>query len=129
VATARILIVEDESVVALDLASNLEGLGYQVVGQAARGSEAIRLAETLHPDLILMDIRLAGELSGIETAQQIQTSHKALPIIFMTGYSDQELHEQVQQLHPLAYFIKPINVQELHTTITGAYEHRHWEKF
>ena len=125
----KILVVEDEAITAMSLKLRLTRFGYDISKIVATGEEAIASIEQEKPDLILMDIRLAGELSGIETAQQIQTSHKALPIIFMTGYSDQELHEQVQQLHPLAYFIKPINVQELHTTITGAYEHRHWEKF
>lgn len=116
----KILIVEDEAIIAMNLKLQLAHFGYEVSKIVATGEEAITSVEQENPDLILMDIRLAGALNGIEAAQQIQTSHQALPIIFMTGYPDQELRDQGQLLHPLAYFIKPINIQELKMVISDA---------
>lgn len=117
----KILVVEDEAITAMTLKLKLAQVGYEVSKVVATGEEAIMSVKQESPDLVLMDIRLAGLLNGIETAQQIQGSPHAPPIIFMTGYPDQELQQQAQQLHPLAYFIKPISIQELHSAITSVY--------
>ena len=116
----KILVVEDEAITAMTLKLKLTQAGYEVGKVVATGEEAITSVEQETPDLVLMDICLAGLLNGIEAAQQIQGSHHAPPIIFMTGYPDQELQEQAQQLHPLAYFIKPVSIQDLHNAIASA---------
>lgn len=86
--TTSILIVEDESIVALDLQMRLTRLGYRVVGIAASGTEALQLAEQFQPDLTLMDIRLKGALDGIETAQALRQRLDA-PIVYLTAYADE----------------------------------------
>ncbi|GAK58678.1 response regulator receiver protein [Candidatus Vecturithrix granuli] len=116
----KIIVVEDEALTAMNLKLQLARFGYNVSNIVPTGEEAIASIEQENPDLILMDIRLAGMLNGIETARQIQTTHKDLPIIFMTGYTDPELQKQAEQLHPLAYVIKPVNIQELKTIISDA---------
>ena len=113
---ARILIVEDESIVALDIQNSLTQLGYQVCGRAIAGDEAIRLAMDTRPDLILMDIRLAGAMDGIEAAECI---HAVLdtPIIFVTAYADQATINRAKIAQPFGYITKPLELRELHTTI------------
>ena len=80
----RILIVEDERLIAIDLQRRLTRLGYTVVALAASGAEAIQEALALHPDVVLMDIRLQGDMDGVEAAQQIHAS-AAIPVVFMTA--------------------------------------------
>ncbi len=84
----RILIVEDEGIVAEDLKQKLTLQGHTVVGTVASGEEAITIAEQTHPDLLLMDIRLAGRLDGIETAGRIQDRWQ-VPVIYLTAHSDE----------------------------------------
>lgn len=116
----KILVVEDEAITAMTLKLKLAQAGYEISNVVATGEEAVTSVKQDFPDLVLMDIRLAGLLNGIEAAQQIQGFHPAPPIIFMTGYPDPEIQQQAQQLHPLAYFVKPVNMQELHNVITRA---------
>ncbi len=82
----RILIVEDEQLVAADLEAKLTRLGYEVVGLAASGVDALRLASEEHPELVLMDVRLQGDMDGIETANLLQNV-SAAPVIFVTAYA------------------------------------------
>jgi PAS domain S-box-containing protein len=120
---ATILIVEDEQVVALDLWRSLENCGYQVVGQADRGEAALRKAETLHPDLVLMDIGLKGEVDGIEAATQIR-SRLQLPIIFLTAFSDEATVRRARPAEPYGYLLKPFDERELASNIEMAlYKH------
>ena len=83
---AKIFIVEDEILIAEDLRLVLQKMGYQVVGIASSGAEAIRKAQKLHPDLVLMDVRLQGPMNGVETARQIRSTAD-IPIIFITAYA------------------------------------------
>jgi two-component system, response regulator PdtaR len=108
----RILIVEDEAMIALSLEMELTKAGYEVDQCLARGEDAVNISLDVTPDCILMDIGLAGEINGIEAAQQIQM-HTNIPIIFITGYPDKEIEERAKQLNPLGYFIKPIRVLAL----------------
>ncbi len=94
---SRIMIVEDEALVALTLEEMIEQLGYAVCGVASRGVEAIRMAQQQKPDLILMDVRLADRTSGIEAAEQI-LAHRAVPIIFTTAFSDRQTVEKIAEL-------------------------------
>lgn len=86
----RILVVEDEMIVARDIAQQLVALGYQVVGHATRGQEAITLAGVLRPELVLMDIQLAGAMDGIAAAQAIRLQF-SLPVVFITAFAADEV--------------------------------------
>jgi len=114
----RILVAEDDSLVALDLVEELQGLGHEVVGSAATGTEAVRLARQLSPDLVMLDIKMP-ELDGLEAATQI-TAARPVPIIILSAHSDAELIERAANLGVLAYLIKPVDVRELETTIRVA---------
>jgi PAS domain S-box-containing protein len=119
-----ILIVEDESVVALDLQNRLRVLGYSTAGIASRGEAAIQLAKQLHPDLVLMDIRLKGEMDGIEAAQQIRVTCN-IPIVYLTAFADEEMLRRAKITGPFGYLIKPFEERGLHATIEMAlYQHQ-----
>lgn len=125
---SRILVVEDENIVALDIEMRLIGLGYQVVGTADTGQRAIRLAMEEQPDLILMDINLRGEIDGIETARQIE-AQKKIPIVFLTAYADDSTFGKAVKMEPFGYILKPFDEKELHMTIEIAlYRHKTEEK-
>lgn len=111
-----ILITEDEQVVAQDLKITLEGFGYRVAGIALSGEQAIALAEQVRPDLVLMDIFLAGEMTGIQAAEEIR-SRLDVPIIFLTAYSEAQIIEQVRETGPYGYLLKPFNEQEMYIAI------------
>jgi len=123
-APARILIVEDEAIVALDVQKTFQTLGYDVPAIAFSGEEALQKTEELHPDVVLMDILLKGTMDGIEAAREIHERF-GIPSIFMTGYSE-EIIEQLNAGKPCLYVIKPFFVEkELHKTILKALkEHR-----
>ncbi len=110
----RILIVEDEVIIAMGIEMELKQAGYEVCqrGPVATGEEAIIIAQHESPDIILMDIGLAGEIDGIEAAQEIQAC-TAIPIIFMSGYSDKDVEERAKALNPLGYYIKPVRIHDL----------------
>ena len=120
----RILVVEDESIVAMEIEDRLQGLGYQVLAVIPSGEEAIQKTEELKPDLILMDIMLQGDLDGIETSHQILQKND-LPIIFLTAHSDAATLERAKKTAPFGYLIKPFEEQELFTAIeTALYRHK-----
>ncbi|HWO42582.1 MAG TPA: response regulator [Candidatus Eisenbacteria bacterium] len=121
---AKILIVEDEFVVAEDLASMLANLGYEVVGRAAEGGKAIALACAVRPDLILMDVRLNGLMDGIEATERIRQACD-VPVVFLTAHSDSRTLERAQMTEPFGYILKPFSERELNTQIQLAlYKHR-----
>jgi CheY-like chemotaxis protein len=115
-AAARILIVEDERLIALDLQRRLTRLGYSVVALAASGVEAIQKALALHPDVVLMDIRLQGDMDGVEAAQQIQAS-AAIPVVFMTAYVDEETHQRVRATSRWGCLYKPFTPHQVQSTL------------
>ncbi len=114
--TATILIVEDESIVAQDIQMTLEELGYQVVAIADSGELAIQVAINLQPNLILMDIRLLGEMDGIEAAFFI-TEQVNIPIVYLTAHGDEETLARAKLTTPFGYLIKPFSERELRITI------------
>jgi AmiR/NasT family two-component response regulator len=119
-----ILIVEDESIVAADLAGKLGQLGYQVVGTAAKGEDAVELACRLLPRVVLMDIRLKGSMDGIEAAEAIH-SRIDVPVIYLTAHSDATTLARAMGSEPFGYILKPFEERELATTIEMAlYKHR-----
>ncbi len=120
---SRILIVEDEAIVAMDLADRLARMGYEAVGRAANGEDAIALALAHRPDLVLMDIRLSGEMDGISAADEIRRSIRA-PVIFLTAYSEDATLNRAKLTEPFGYIFKPIDDRELKSTIELAL-HKH----
>ncbi|HZV06746.1 MAG TPA: response regulator [Gemmataceae bacterium] len=121
---ATILIVEDDRIVARDIQNRLTLLGYSVVGVTRFGEEAIQLAAQLHPDLVLMDIRLEGAMDGVTAAQEIR-NHLHLPIIYLTAYADEETLDRARVTEPFGYLLKPFEERELRTAIEMAlYKHQ-----
>jgi PAS domain S-box-containing protein len=112
----RILIVEDEPIVAIDIRNMLLGLGYEVADTVYSGEEALSRAEELRPSLVLMDIRLEGEMSGIQAAEQIYTRYN-IPVIYLTAYAEESILEGVVQTGAFGYILKPFNERELQTSI------------
>ncbi|MHC1599820.1 MAG: response regulator [Candidatus Methanospirareceae archaeon] len=115
----KILVVEDESIIAMNLEEHLTEMGYEVVGIAASGDEAIAKARELHPDLILMDIAMPGEKDGIDAAEEI-TSETDISIIFLTAYADEELIQRAKTVGPFGYIVKPYKDRELRAAIEVA---------
>lgn len=124
----KIVIIEDEGVVALNLQSRLEAANYAVTGVADSAKTAISLVETTIPDLVLMDIRLKGNQTGIDLAQEIRDRWD-IPIVFLTGYSDADTLRLVQDADPYGYLIKPFDSTELYSTIGIALQkHQHHQR-
>ena len=118
-----ILLVEDEGIVAQDLKESLTRLGYRVVGVAAEGVQAVRMAEELRPQLIVMDVSLRGEVDGIQAAEMIGERVR-LPLIFLTGHRDPDTLRRAISAGPLAYIVKPFQEIELRCAIEVAI-HKH----
>lgn len=119
----RILVVEDERIVARDLANILTELGYEVVATVATGSEAILQARLLSPSLVLMDIRLSGAIDGVEASRQIRLA-RDVPVIFLTAHSDEDTLRRATATAPFGYLLKPFKAAELRCAIEIAL-HKH----
>jgi signal transduction histidine kinase len=113
---SKILVVEDEMLVAEDIAGRLRRLGYEVTDIVESGEEAIASVLKNPPDLVLMDIVLAGEIDGIETAEKIR-QHKQIPIVYLTAYGDKKTLNRSKTTDPYGYVVKPFDEQQLNTTI------------
>lgn len=123
----RLLVVEDEAVVRMDIEARVKKMGYEVVGSVPDGESAVKLAETKEPDLVLMDIRLHGRISGIMASQTIRERFQ-IPIVYVTAYADDDTFKQAKNTHPYAYVIKPFTDRELSTSIEIALIHSRQEK-
>ncbi len=120
----KILVVEDSWIVAEDIKKSLLTLGYTVSAVVSSGKEALRQTEKTRPDLVLMDIVLEGETSGIETAEQIRLRFD-VPVVYLTAYSDEATLEKAKVTEPFGYLLKPFTDSELHSTIEMAlYKHK-----
>jgi len=120
----RILIVEDETIVAMTLEDALHGMGYSVAGTVSTADDAIRMAGEVRPDLILMDIRIQGEKDGIAAAEEINGLYH-IPIVYLTAHSDEKTLERAMKTQPYGYLTKPFRDRELYSTIEIAlYKHR-----
>jgi len=117
--TTRILVVEDEGVLALQISRDLEMLGYAVVGIFASGAETLKSIVAAGPDLVLMDIHLAGEIDGVETAEKI-ADVLDIPVVFLIAHSEDEIIDRVKNITPDGYLLKPIGPHELHIGIQVA---------
>ena len=121
---ADILIVEDEGIIAADLAACLEDLGYRVTGEAATGEDALRQAAARRPDLVLMDIKLAGEMDGITAAARLR-EEQDIPAIFLTSHADDATLQRARESQPFGYLIKPFAERELRAAIeTSIFRHQ-----
>ena len=119
----NILVVEDESIVSKDIQMSLKKLGYNVVGAANTGEKAVDLALELKPNLVLMDIMLKGEMTGIDAAAQIKEKLN-VPVIFLTAYADESTLNKAKVTEPYGYIIKPFKEVDIHTSIEMAlYKH------
>lgn len=119
----NILVVEDESIVAKDIQNSLKKLGYNVPAVVASGEAAVDAAGEHKPDLVLMDIMLQGDISGIEAANQIKTQLD-IPVIYLTAYADESTLSKAKVTEPYGYIIKPFKEIDLHTSIEMAlYKH------
>jgi|GEM_PF-1589627 len=121
---ARIMVVEDEQIIALNLSSKLEQMGYEVPAMLATGEDAVSGAAELCPDLVLMDINLAGQMDGVEAAARIREELR-IPVIYLSAFSDNATMERAKATEPFAYLLKPFKDRELQNAIEiGLYKHR-----
>jgi two-component system cell cycle sensor histidine kinase/response regulator CckA len=120
----KILIVEDESLVAKDIEIRLKALGYAVSAIASSGEGAIQKAAETHPDLVLMDIVLKGDMDGVKTAKEI-ISRYDIPVLYLTAYADEKTLERAKITEPFGYILKPFEEKEVHSAIEIAlYKHK-----
>jgi hypothetical protein len=121
--TQRILIVEDEVILAKDLARSLKNLGYEVLGRLSSAEEAIRMVEDSQPDLILMDVKLDRDEDGIEAAEKIRIRYD-IPVVYLTGFSEKDVLDRAKKTEPYGYLGKPVGLMELRSTLeTALYRH------
>ena len=122
-ARAHILVVDDEVIVGQGIRRNLERLGYHVSAVAISGQEAIQRAGDLRPDLVLMDIRLSGEMDGVEAAARIREGLN-VPVVYLTAMVDEETLRRAKVTKPYGYLLKPFELEDLGNTIElSLYQH------
>ena len=120
---ARIMVVEDEGIVALDIQSKLRTMGYEVPKIVSSAASTVESAASLRPDLVLMDIQLEGDIDGVAAAEQI-TRELQIPVVYLTAYSDEATLERAKVAHPMGYLLKPFEERDLYTTVEIAL-HKH----
>jgi CheY-like chemotaxis protein len=116
---ARVLIVEDEAILAANLEDQVREMGHRVVAVTGSGERAVRLSRREMPDLVLMDIRLEGEMDGLEAAGRIREAQGSA-VVFITAYSDEPLLERAKCAEPFGYLVKPVEARELRATVEMA---------
>ena len=120
----RILIVEDESIVGLDIQKRLQRMGYEALEVLSTGQQAVEFVEREQPDLILMDIQIQGDIDGVETASRIRERFD-VPIVYLTAFSDETTLERAKATEAFAYVLKPFKDRELYSSIEFAlYRHQ-----
>lgn len=112
----KVLIVEDEGITSLELENKLRKWGYNPVGVAISGKEAMQMARNLEPDLLIMDIRLQGDEDGVEVAEQI-LNEMEISLIYITAHSTDLMIEKAKKTSPHAYFVKPFNDDDLKVAV------------
>lgn len=119
----KIMIVEDEAIVARDIRSRLADLGYEIACVCSSAEEAIDKVPDVRPDLVIMDIKLKGELDGIDAGENIYGQY-SIPIVYLTAYSDEKLLQRTGKSKPYGYILKPFDSENLRITIEIAlYKH------
>jgi DNA-binding NarL/FixJ family response regulator len=112
----KILVVEDDTIIAITIEGRLKQFGYRVVGRASTAKDAIAKAIEFQPDLVLMDIHLKGPVDGIEAAETVYGIHN-IPVVYLTAFSDENTLERAQKTSPFGYIVKPFSDSTLKTTI------------
>ncbi|HOQ12317.1 MAG TPA: response regulator [Spirochaetota bacterium] len=113
-------IVEDEAMTALFMESMLKKKGLKIVGKVNSGEEALTFVKNLKPDVVILDIRLSGDMTGIDTAKKIREEvDYPVQLIFTTGYGDSEYRSMAEQLQALAFLEKPVNINDIFNLITN----------
>ena len=123
----KILVVEDEHIVAMGLRAMLRNLGYTVTGVASSGKDAISKAESTFPDVVLMDIMLKGDMDGVDAAKEIRERFN-VPVVYLTAYSDNNILERAKKTEPFGYIIKPFDEKDLHSSLEVALHRYRKEK-
>lgn len=123
----RILIVDDERLIAAAVQEMLKFLGYSVVDVAVSADEALQKAASMRPDLVLMDIRLKGEMDGIEAAAAIRAEY-GIPVVYLTAYADAAMRERAETTSPYGYIVKPFKVADIRAAIEGAFHRLNMEQ-
>jgi PAS domain S-box-containing protein len=123
---AKVLLVEDEQIISMEIAHRLKRSGYDVVGTATSGWEAYEKAVSLRPDVIIMDINLSGDLDGIKTTEAIR-SKVDIPVIYLTAFGDHTTVSRAKHTEPYGYLVKPFETRELESTIVVALNRRKME--
>lgn len=118
----RVLIVEDDAMIAWDMSLSLEAAGFQVCGIVSNGAAALEQAREIGPDVVLMDVNLKEGMDGIETARAIRERRANTPIIFVTGFGDPETSSRIRAINPNGYLLKPVMPEELEAAIIRALE-------
>lgn len=118
-AKTKVLIVEDESIVARDIGNMLQSLNYEVTGIVSTAKDAIQSAAKTKPHLVLMDLMLHGEMNGIAAADEIYHRFD-IPVVYLTAYSDEAILQQAKKTEPFGYLLKPFEENELKSTIAVA---------
>lgn len=124
----RVLVVEDENIIAMDIQYTLKSFGYNVCGVVSTGEESIENASRTNPDLVLMDIKLRGKMDGLCAAKQIQ-SRSDIPVIYLTAYGDKNTLSRVDKTKPFGYIHKPFQEAELRTEIANLLTHARKSQF
>jgi len=115
----NILIVEDDIALAANLEMTVEEMGYRVIARVDNSTDALKIIETKHPDLILMDIDIKGDLTGIQVAERIK--HSEIPVLFITSFNEQKYFDLAKQTNYIGYLIKPVNKFTLNSAIEVTY--------
>ena len=123
----KILVVEDEGIVARSIKSRLELLGYEVPAVVTRGEEVLEVVQKVHPDLVLLDIRLQGKMDGVEVAQQLRAKYDC-PLVYLTAYCDDETLDRAKHTQPEGFIVKPFSHADLKATIEMALYKQMMEK-
>jgi two-component sensor histidine kinase/AmiR/NasT family two-component response regulator len=121
---AKIMVVEDNKIISLEIRQRLESMGYEVIAVSYTGEDAVSNATEKIPDLVLMDIKLGGKMDGIEAAEKIRFLLD-IPVVYLTAYSDEATLERAKVTEPFGYIVKPLEERELHSTIEiSLYKHK-----
>ncbi len=115
----QVLIVEDEAIVSMDLRHKLEAMGYSVPAEINSGEDAVDAASQLRPDVVLMDIRLSGEMDGIDAAGEIRRRFN-IPVVYLTSHADEDTLARAKRTEPSGYILKPFDDSSLRAVVEMA---------
>ena len=118
----KVMIVEDDPLLAVVEQKMVERLGYEVIGKAASGEEALKKIQDLNPEILLIDVQLAGQLNGIQTVKMIREKYMDIPVIFLSGDRSPSVLKDAQGTDYVEFLLKPITVQELSIPLNQASE-------